>query len=71
VVCESTLKQDLKKAIEIISKINPRIPVILQPNSYELTKTLFDKVMELQKYSAKQLADVRVLPQLHKMMGVK
>jgi organic radical activating enzyme len=71
VVCESTQKKDLEKAVEIISKINPKIPLILQPNSFELTKTLFNKVMQLQKFSSEKLKDVRVLPQLHKMMGVK
>lgn len=71
VVCESTQKKDLEKAIELISKINPKIPLILQPNSYELTNNLFNKVMEFKKISSKKLRDVKVFPQLHKMMGVK
>lgn len=71
VICKSTKKEDVKKALDMISKINPKMPVILQPNSYELSKGLLDKLIDLQKYSNKRLSDVRIMPQLHKMAGIK
>ncbi len=71
VVCDSTKKEDLKKALDMISKINSKIPVILQPNSFELTKSLLNKIVELQGFCFGHLKDVRIMPQLHKMAGVK
>ena len=47
------------------------IRYIRERNSYELSKGLLDKLIDLQKYSNKRLSDVRIMPQLHKMAGIK
>lgn len=71
VICDSTKKEDLKKALDMIAKIDPKIPVVLQPNSFEFTKTLLNKIIALQGLCLKKIKDVRIMPQLHKIAGVK
>lgn len=71
VICKSTKKEDVKKALDMIHKIDPQIPVVLQPNTFELSKDLLDKLVELKNYSSRRLSDVTIMPQLHRMVGVK
>ena len=71
VICNSTDLADLKKATQLLSNFNQSIPFILQPNSYEINKVLMDKIQEFQNFSLKFLSDVRVIPQMHKLVGVK
>ena len=71
VICKSTKKKDLKDALKMISQINPNIPLVLQPNSNEYSKKLLEKIIDLQQCCLDHLADVRIMPQLHKFMGVK
>lgn len=72
VICLSTQRKDITQAIDLIVKLNVKeIPVVLQPNFFELSKELLDKTRALQKYCARYLADTKVIPQLHKLTGVK
>lgn len=71
VICNSTDLSDLKKAIEILSDFNRSIPFILQPNSFEFNRLLMNKIKEFQRYSLEFLSDVRIIPQMHKAMGVE
>lgn len=71
VICEDTQEKDLKYALGLISKVNSNIPLVLQPNSYELGARLFKKLSDFQEICFEHLADVRIMPQLHKLMGVK
>lgn len=71
VICLSTQKEDFQKAVSIIAKIDRKILFILQPNFYEMSKSLLDKIRDFQKMALEQLDDVRLIPQLHKMIGVR
>ena len=71
VICESTKKEDLKKALDMIAKVDSKIPVVLQPNSFEFSKTLLNRMLELQGLCFGKIKDVRIMPQLHKMAGIK
>jgi len=72
VICSSTEVSDLDKAIDIIIKARAKkIPVILQPNFFELGKELLAKTRSFQKHSLKRLKNVQVIPQLHKITGVR
>jgi 7-carboxy-7-deazaguanine synthase len=71
VICNTTELMDLQQAIQIISKVNQNIPFILQPNSFELSTLLMDKIQEFKRFPLKFLSDVRVIPQMHKVIGVK
>lgn len=68
VVCAKTERQDLDQAIKLILKLKAKkIPVVLQPNFFELSRELFAKTRNLQKYCAQRLDCVELIPQLHKV----
>ena len=72
VVTSETEPGDILRARTIIRKANPCIPVILQPNWPDGCMTLLDKMVsfkrELVLYG---IHDVRILPQAHKVVGIK
>ncbi len=71
VITPQTSISDIKTAAYIVSELNEDIPFILQPVSYnnkikniELLPAFFQEVKET-------LNNVRVIPQIHKIMGMK
>ena len=54
-----------------MAKIDPSMQFILQPNSQELSKSLADKLREFREYTKRFLLNVKLIPQLHKALGVK
>jgi organic radical activating enzyme len=71
VICNSTDFADIKRAVELLSNFNQNIPFILQPNSFELDRLLMNKIGGFRGFSLESLSDVRVIPQMHKLAGVK
>lgn len=71
VISNRTVLADLKKAAELLFNFNQHIPFILQPNSFEISESLMNKIEEFQKFSLEFLSDVRIIPQMHKFVGVK
>ena len=71
IICFSTQKEDLEMAVSIISRVNKNVPFVLQPNFYEMSPSLLNKVRDLQKTALEKLDDVRIIPQIHKLVGVR
>lgn len=71
VICLDTTLDDFKEAVSLVSKINPAMTFVLQPNSNQLGRDLAEKLQEFRGYGRNYLSDVRVIPQLHKALGVK
>lgn len=71
IICLDTTLDDFKKAVSLVSGINPQITFVLQPNSLELGRNLGDKLQEFKRYSKGYFTDVRVIPQLHKLIDIK
>ncbi|MDP2939546.1 MAG: 7-carboxy-7-deazaguanine synthase QueE [Candidatus Omnitrophota bacterium] len=71
IICINTTLDDFKKAVDLVSNINSKITFVLQPNTSELGRDLADKLQEFKRYSKDYLCDVRAIPQLHKIVGVK
>ncbi len=74
VVTPDTSTEEIEKCIEIVKNINPKIPFIFQPLSDPLGINM--KALELieSKFfglAKARLLDVRVIPQLHKIWGVR
>jgi organic radical activating enzyme len=70
VITENTLVDDLKKTLELIKEIDERIILILQPQHphEELLQTKLSYFEQLCRHSGLK---VRVIPQLHKQLGIK
>lgn len=71
VICQDTQSDDFKKAVALVDNIDRTITFVIQPNSAELGRPLADKLQEFKKYSRDFLSDVRVIPQIHKAIGVR
>jgi organic radical activating enzyme len=70
VISNATQMEDIVKAVEMISKGDPTIPLYLQPNHFEIRTDIMDKCRTFQEYCLNYLADVRILPQMHKFMDL-
>lgn len=74
VITDRTTQGDIKKAVAVIDDIDPRIPLVLQPVTPAnriRKKPSLDKLFEFQRLARTVLDDVRVIPQMHKVLGVK
>lgn len=71
VVCKSTKLEDIKKTIKLVADFNKDIPFILQPNSFEMEKGLIKRLIYFQNLCCHYLSYVRIIPQMHKFLGLK
>lgn len=73
VISSETEEEHVLKAASLVSSIDPSIPFILQPASafgrFRATPS-FQQVAQWQILLQKSLRDVRVIPQMHKQMGI-
>lgn len=73
VVTEETTDQDIQRSIDIITRVNRFIPIVIQPASQ--TPTFQDSISKerlaaVERLCSAYLEDVRVCPQMHKEWGV-
>jgi len=71
IICKDTTLEDVEKAVAIVSEANFKITFVLQPNTAQLGRELAEKLQEFKKFSKDHLDDVRVIPQVHKLAGIK
>ncbi len=67
VINEKILPEELDKTCDIISGIDRRIPLVIQP----VFGVAILNILDIQKKALSQLKDVRIIPQLHKYLGLK
>jgi organic radical activating enzyme len=71
VVTEFTDVSDIEKACSIIEGVDKNITFIIQPVSYNGFVASIPNLDELIENAKKNLTDIRVIPQVHKILGVK
>lgn len=71
IISSQTQMKDIERAVKIISKISPATTVVLQPNSLEANHGAAVQSLRFQDYCLAYLADVRVIPQTHKALGIR
>lgn len=74
VITDETHDPDIEKAVELIESVDKSIPLILQPASaFGEFKGIPEnaKLLVWQKKAQSRLKDVRIMPQLHKIRGIK
>lgn len=74
VITPKTLAEDVESCVRLIRETNPKIPFVFQPLSDPLG--INSQALELieKKFfsiAKEKLADVRVIPQMHKIWGVR
>ena len=71
VISADTDVEDWEKTVELVARVDSSIPVIVQPNTFDLKNNVITKCVEFQEYGSKYLSDVRVLPQMHKFLKLR
>jgi len=71
VITDKTTAFDIKKAVSIIEKINKAVFFILQPVTINNRIQKIKKAREFLGLSGFRLDNVRLIPQVHKISGVK
>jgi len=70
-VITSTIQpQEVRQAVALIRKIDPRISLVLQPASGELAPEI-GRVRRFQAEALEELRDVRIIHQMHKRWGLR
>jgi len=71
VISSDTTREDVLKSIDLVAEVDPQMLFILQPNYFDMQNGVMDKCREYQKECFNRLANVRIIPQMHKMMKVR
>lgn len=71
IICLSTAEEDLGKAIEIIKGIDRGTVLVLQPNSLQPQAELLGKARKFQEICSGQGVISCVIPQMHKVIGMR
>jgi 7-carboxy-7-deazaguanine synthase len=71
IICQATLKEDLTEALAVIKEISPASVLVLQPNSYEDKSVLQEKLLNFREIANQQGVTTCVIPQIHKIVGLR
>jgi len=73
VVAEGTTEEELQQVADLVASVAPLAPVVLQPvtPAHGVAALGPAQVLHFQEFVKRRLANVRVIPQVHKLMGQK
>ena len=71
VVCDSTTFEDFKISLQLIRDVDIGVVLVLQPNSYELSEALTQKLEHFRLVAEQEGVTVCVIPQIHRIMGMR
>ena len=71
VICEATEEEDLRQGLRLIKEINQAAILVLQPNSLENDGRLIDKLRKFKDISRTENINCRIIPQMHKIAGIR
>ena len=71
VITNTTIKDDLILALDLVKSFNDKTVFVLQPNSLEMGDLLLKKIQDFHHTALEGLKDVRMIPQVHRFIGVK
>jgi organic radical activating enzyme len=69
VISSETSAEDIIKAGQIIREVNKNIPFVLQPISSRGEKVALGKLFSFERTLREFISDIRIIPQIHKVMG--
>jgi len=71
VISTDTERDDVLRSIDLVADIDPQILFILQPNYFDLHNGVLDQCRDYQKVCFNRLNNVRIIPQMHKILKVR
>jgi organic radical activating enzyme len=70
-ICESTDEDDLKYGLKLIKENDKSAILVLQPNCYENTDIITEKLKKFKAICKKENVTACVIPQMHKVAGLR
>ncbi len=71
VICDTTNEEDLKQALKLITEINKTAILVLQPDSYGNNSQIREKTERFKDICLKENITACIIPQVHKIIGVR
>ncbi|MDD2702526.1 MAG: 7-carboxy-7-deazaguanine synthase QueE [Candidatus Omnitrophica bacterium] len=71
VVCSSTAEEDITAALKLVKETARQTMLVLQPDSFEGYARVRGKIENLRHRCRREGFNVRVIPQMHKLMGIR
>jgi 7-carboxy-7-deazaguanine synthase len=71
VISKDTMRDDLLRAVDLAARIAPDALFILQPNYFDMKEGSVAKCIAFQNDCLERLANVRIIPQVHKFMKLR
>ena len=71
VICSSTTEEDFMEGLNLIKEANKSLILVLQPNSYEDSKVMQEKMESFKEIAKCVHITTCIIPQLHKKIGIK
>lgn len=71
IICQSTQEEDLREMLKLIKETNQDMILVLQPNSYEYNSQLEAKLENFRDLCHNKNIVTSILPQMHKVIGVR
>jgi len=71
VITLDTTQQDMAQGVDVIKNVDTDMTLILQPEVGQLDDRLIERCREFQSYCLQTLTDVRIVPQMHKLLGIR
>ena len=71
IICLTTGEEDLREALAMIKEISPYTVLVLQPNSNENQSVLHEKLLNFKKIANQQRVTTCIIPQIHKIVGLR
>lgn len=72
-VDQNTLNEDVERAVSLLASVEPCVPVFIQPITETAARPSIDlrRLTQIYGIARQQLSSVRVLPQTHKLLGIR
>jgi organic radical activating enzyme len=70
IMCAETSEDEIRRCADLVAKISRRIPLVIQP-VWDHAPVSGLHLMKLQGAALESLDDVRVIPQCHKVLGLR
>lgn len=71
VITNETDGEEVLQAAKLVADIDPNVLFILQPNYFDMNHGVMDLCRDFQKACFSRLENVRIIPQVHKMLKVR
>lgn len=71
VITNNTTAKDVTFAAEMIASVDREITLYLQPDTAELEKGVLQQCVKFQRQALAFLSDVRIVPQVHRLIGIR